>query len=739
MSTITHLLFWDGIGGALLKISSLLLLALGLMNLLGRAEPRWRVGIARTALVILPLLLAAHSWAPKWQFTVPAPLAPAPELTALQPNPTGEPTVETAPLPLSQPNTLNWPLILTWVWAIGAAIALFREIWRLTRLRISVRAGASPSQKLTRLWQQIESEFALSNVELKIVSENSSPFVAPGFQRRIAIPRTFESQVESNLDGAAHALRHEAAHLRSNDGIWIPLIRLAACTLWFHPLIWWLAAAHLRACEEACDAAAARKGGVESYRQALAQLALDLVPVSEPAAATFLRAPSVLKRLHRVSANSRHRPPRWWVALPLLLTLALLGGTIGVLQVIAAEPGKEAATIIGPAEKLKRIQVPRIEFVETPLDDAIAFLAQKSIELDTTESEPAKKGINFIIDLKHRPKPVTLNLSNVSLEDALRYTVRLGGVTYEVEPNAILINSLDSGNTPTPNPIDNLTLQQKANTIIIPSLQFQDTPLKDAIAFLRARSKQLDTTEPDPAKKGLNILLEARDSADVKISLRLSNIPLAEALRYCAQLAQLRLRYEESAVILLPPANDQLLWVVAYKVPDTFLDEDHVARENLPSPSAMEWARKHGIDGPKGFSLVHNRGTNQLIVRATEKAHDAIAKLIPRSTAAPEPDPAISAYEAKLKRIVIPQIEFQDTPIESALQFLALRSKQLDTEEADPAKKGINLIIRDDSDAKISLRLSNVPLSEALRYTAQLAGMKVEIQSNAVVIAHEVE
>lgn len=740
MTTITHLLLWEGIGGALLKVSGLLLLALGLMSLHGRAEPRWRVGIARTALVVLPLLLAAHFWAPKWEITVPAPTPPAPSPALVHPILAETTSLQQPPVASSDSKPFNWPLILTGIWALGSALAVFRETWRLKRLQNSVRSGNSPSAQLTNLWNQICREFNVLDVDLKIVSQNGSPFVAPGLQRCIAIPRALESQITSNLDATAHALRHEAAHLKSNDGIWIPLIRLAACALWFHPLVWWLAAAHLRACEEACDAAAARKGGVESYRKALAQMALDLVPVSEPAAATFLRAPSVLKRLRRVSENSRHRPPRWWAVLPVLTALSLLGGSIGIFQVIAEEPKPEASGIDATARKLKRIQIPQLEFVETPLRDALSFLARKSVEWDNTENEPEQQMLNFIVssDLKDSTPKISLKLSNVSMEDALRYTFQLAGVAFEVEPHAILIKPLDGGNTPTPNPIDDESLRRKANSITIPSVDFRDTPFKDAISFLRMKSIELDNEEEDPAKKGLNIILKATEATDTRITLRLSNVPFSEALRYCAQLAQLRVRYEKAAILILPPADDKNLWTNVYDVPDWFLGDEHVKREELADSKIKTWLAKHGIDGPQGFSAVHNHANNWIIVRATEKGQEEIATRLQNLEKEREQFEMKQAVEAKLDRIIIPSVDFRDTPIQDAFSFLQKQSVQLDDQETDPAKKGINLIIRglpEDRSPTVTLKLTNVPLSQALRYTAELAGMKMQILPfNAIAI-----
>ena len=48
----------------------------------------------------------------------------------------------------------------------------------------------------------------------------------------------------------------------------------------------------------------------------------------------------------------------------------------------------------------------------------------------------------------------------------------------------------------------------------------------------------------------------------------------------------------------------------------------------------------------------------------------------------------------KLKRIIIPRIDFEDTTVEEAIDFLRLRAAELDTTELDPARKGVNFVIR---------------------------------------------
>ncbi|MAS94703.1 MAG: hypothetical protein CMO55_16005 [Verrucomicrobiales bacterium] len=104
------------------------------------------------------------------------------------------------------------------------------------------------------------------------------------------------------------------------------------------------------------------------------------------------------------------------------------------------------------------------------------------------------------------------------------------------------------------------------------------------------------------------------------------------------------------------------------------------------------------------------------------------------SGAIPQPD-----VEAKLKSIILPSLEFQETPLEDALSFLQQRSVELDP-DPDVAAKGVNLVVdvgenyEEIAETPITLRLTNVPLAEALRYTTALARLEYDTESHAVVI-----
>jgi general secretion pathway protein D len=122
----------------------------------------------------------------------------------------------------------------------------------------------------------------------------------------------------------------------------------------------------------------------------------------------------------------------------------------------------------------------------------------------------------------------------------------------------------------------------------------------------------------------------------------------------------------------------------------------------------------------------------------------------------------VVAINAKLRNIIIPKINFEDRTVEEAIDFLRLRALELDVQELDPAKKGINLVIRrpkantlgggeqptpadgaaedllgggDLGAARIDeLRLSNVPLGVALKYICDKTKLRYKVDDFAVTL-----
>ena len=195
--------------------------------------------------------------------------------------------------------------------------------------------------------------------------------------------------------------------------------------------------------------------------------------------------------------------------------------------------------------------------------------------------------------------------------------------------------------------------ENKLKQIILPSVEFVDTPLNEALQFLQQRAVELDTAEADPTRKGLNFILDAGSGAApapaaggggfgvdsgvgaTRITLRLKNVPLVEALRYTTSLAQMKYKVEPNAVLIVPLSRpDDKLYTNTYTVPPGFLTAGNrimggggAAADAFADPieavrsgpmGATEVLEAAGVTFPPGGSASYNSQTGQLIVRTTQ-------------------------------------------------------------------------------------------------------------------------
>ncbi len=197
--------------------------------------------------------------------------------------------------------------------------------------------------------------------------------------------------------------------------------------------------------------------------------------------------------------------------------------------------------------KLRTIILPRVQFSGATIEEAIEYLRVKSREFDTLD----KTGVQLIL----RPggtktDRISLDLKDVPLIEALRYCTELADLTYKIEPYAVTIAATT---TEAPAKLEisaksdaKATVATRASKIILPSVEFRDATLVEAIEFIRAKSR-----EHDPDKKGVNILLKG-DGGTAKLTLSLIDVPVPEALHYCAELANHKLSADEDSFVLTP-------------------------------------------------------------------------------------------------------------------------------------------------------------------------------------------
>ncbi|NJM38848.1 MAG: type II and III secretion system protein, partial [Akkermansiaceae bacterium] len=100
---------------------------------------------------------------------------------------------------------------------------------------------------------------------------------------------------------------------------------------------------------------------------------------------------------------------------------------------------------------------------------------------------------------------------------------------------------------------------------------------------------------------------------------------------------------------------------------------------------------------------------------------------------------------AKLDNIIIPRVALEQASLQEALDFLRLRAAENDSDEPDPARKGVNFTVNlgpSDSpaaakvrDERINLQLSRVPLSQVLKQITELTGTSYTTDDYSVIIS----
>ena len=102
--------------------------------------------------------------------------------------------------------------------------------------------------------------------------------------------------------------------------------------------------------------------------------------------------------------------------------------------------------------------------------------------------------------------------------------------------------------------------------------------------------------------------------------------------------------------------------------------------------------------------------------------------------------PVLQTYEPGLDRFVLPEVQFNQTELPQAIEFL-----REETYKLDPGKKGVNIIYKPDRSSpdstshppRLTLYLKNTPLPDVIEQIAELTGTKIHYNSNTILLYHE--
>jgi general secretion pathway protein D len=245
---------------------------------------------------------------------------------------------------------------------------------------------------------------------------------------------------------------------------------------------------------------------------------------------------------------------------------------------------------------------------------------------------------------------------------------------WELSVPPIITGEIDLGTQETGITGGSTYILNKLKNIIIPMIDFEDTSVEEAIDFLRLRSIELDVSELDPNKKGINFVIRkprggaggdagldadaaaglgaAPDPGSLRIrELRLRNVPLAEALKYITEQTRLRYKVDDFAVTLVPGTEtDEDLFTRNFRVPPNLLSllgggaagaddgggDDPFApgagagttRTLTPRRSETELLKDNGVTFPEGASAKFFAGSSTLNVRNTPTNLDLVEQIV---------------------------------------------------------------------------------------------------------------
>lgn len=193
------------------------------------------------------------------------------------------------------------------------------------------------------------------------------------------------------------------------------------------------------------------------------------------------------------------------------------------------------------------------------------------------------------------------------------------------------------------------SVQEKLRSLIVPDVEFVETPLQEALVLLSNRSRQLD-----PLGEGVNIVLRVKDAAmgSKPVTMSLRGAPLETVLDYLGRLSGTTHRVDGFAVAVVPLGDVSTSGLITktYRVPPSFLSETAMATDQAsgdpfaapadgkpatgtiqPRLGAKAFLEKNGVSFTPGAAAQFNADTSTLIVRNTQDQLDLVEAMVQSS------------------------------------------------------------------------------------------------------------
>jgi general secretion pathway protein D len=211
---------------------------------------------------------------------------------------------------------------------------------------------------------------------------------------------------------------------------------------------------------------------------------------------------------------------------------------------------------------------------------------------------------------------------------------------------------------------------KKLNSITIKNIDLAGVTIREAVDELKRKSREFDTSEKDPKLRGVNIVLKLPEPSaeaapadaalpgdessqspapsvdeQTPVTMSLRNVPLAEAVRYLAEISGLKYKIEPFAVSIVPVTeNTDELFTKDYRVSPSFIPATTGTESDAPSAGAQSsqnnnvrikgardaaaFFKEQGIPFPDGAFAQYVPAGSKLIVRNTQANLDTIDMLV---------------------------------------------------------------------------------------------------------------
>lgn len=209
----------------------------------------------------------------------------------------------------------------------------------------------------------------------------------------------------------------------------------------------------------------------------------------------------------------------------------------------------------------------------------------------------------------------------------------------------------------------------------------------------------------------------------------------------------------ETAAITLVPSTGSSLWSGALKERTFDLPEGFFESDFAHGGDARQILKRDGVEFFEGMEARFDRSAGTLEVKATEGELWLVEAVVDYWGLIEEVEAEarwqrIGKLEKRLKDLIIAGVDFKDTPIEEALEFLE-EAAALDQVPNAKGSMGVQIVLdpprklegvpglfsasADEPDSiTVTMKLPEVPFLEALRYTASLAQRKYRIEETEI-------